>query len=117
MSVFHLEQVWSVTTERGWTGKGITVAGELPSAVLPYRRWVEVEIHHTDLDLGYGCDDWPDDFVRRELSRLTGLWSSRKPMGLTELPAAVLALSPSRRLAWMAGRLDVDGVEPAGILR
>jgi hypothetical protein len=36
-------------------------------------------------------------------------------MGLTPLPAAALALAPSDRLAWMMGRVDVDGLAPANL--
>jgi hypothetical protein len=43
-------------------------------------------------------------------------WKSRGSMGMTDLPAAVLRLDPARRLAWLLGRLDVDGVAPAGMM-
>jgi maleylpyruvate isomerase len=36
-------------------------------------------------------------------------------MGMTPLPAAALALPPTTRLAWMMGRVEVDGLEPAGL--
>ncbi|MGI9009301.1 MAG: maleylpyruvate isomerase N-terminal domain-containing protein [Streptosporangiaceae bacterium] len=37
-----------------------------------HRRLTEVEIHHVDLDLGYGPPDWPDWFVTDMLYQVTG---------------------------------------------
>jgi hypothetical protein len=37
-------------------------------------------------------------------------WAARRPMGLTDLPAAAQALPPNRRLAWLMGRLDPEGL-------
>ncbi|MDO9173431.1 MAG: hypothetical protein Q7V62_01425, partial [Actinomycetota bacterium] len=59
--------------------------------------------------------DWPTEYVRLELSRMAMLWSSRKPMGLTTLPAIAVALPDHERLAWLLGRTEVAGLEPAGI--
>ena len=55
--------------------------------------------------------------VRRELARQEMGWAARRPMGLTGLPAAALALRPARRLAWLLGRQTVEGLEPAGAWR
>jgi maleylpyruvate isomerase len=96
-------------------GQGRTLKGEIPINELPWRRWREVDVHHADLGLGYTYDDWPDAFVRRELPGFVTIWKSRRPMGVTELPGPVLALSPQRRLAWMFGRLELDGVDPADV--
>ena len=46
---------------------------------------------------------------------MTAQWASRKPMGLTDLPAAVLAVPPNVRLAWLFGRHEIDGVPAAGV--
>jgi hypothetical protein len=37
-------------------------------------------------------------------------------MGLTALPAPALALADHVRLAWLLGRTDVPGLDPAGIM-
>jgi maleylpyruvate isomerase len=116
MSTFHLEQSWDELTDIGWAGTGQTVRGEMPITALPFRRLTEVEVHHADLGLGYTAEDWPDAFVRPELARLTGIWKSRQPMGLTELPRDALALTPNQRLAWLMGRRDIDGVAAADII-
>lgn len=39
-----------------------------PAARLLTRRLVEVELHHGDLDTGYGPDDWPGAFATMELA-------------------------------------------------
>ena len=83
--------------------------------VLPARRWRETEVHHADLGLGYTFADMPADFVRPELRRMEMQWQARQPMGLTTLPEAVLHRPPHERLAWLMGRLEIDGVAPAGV--
>jgi hypothetical protein len=54
--------------------------------------------------------------VRIDLPRLTMLWASRRPMGLTTLPPEALAATPQARLAWLLGRASIDGLGPAGVL-
>ncbi len=84
-------------------------------AELPYLRRREVEVHRVDLGLGYGWDQWPADFVRAETRRMTMLWTSRRPMGMTVLPPAAQRADDNLRLAWLFGRAWIDGVAPAGI--
>lgn len=115
-SINRLETCWAATTELGWAGEGRTVAGLLPAAELGFRRWREVEVHHVDLGLAYGTRHWPDDYVRRELAVLGMLWSSRRPMGLTELPVMARRAPDHVRLAWLLGRTEIDGVDPARVL-
>jgi maleylpyruvate isomerase len=98
-----------------WSGTITALAAVRPKVMLPVTRRREVETHRVDLGLGYGFADLPDDYVRNELRSLTMLWSARQPMGLTALPDAVLALPPHDRVAWLMGRRDVPGVEPAGL--
>jgi maleylpyruvate isomerase len=115
-AIADLDAATAALTPEQWArGTGRTLRGEIPIAELPWRRWREVDVHHADLGLGYSSDDWPDAFVRRELPGFVTIWKSRRPMGLTDLPAPVLALTPQRRLAWMFGRLEVEGVEPADV--
>lgn len=114
-SIAALEQAWASAPHEAWGGVGRTVRGEVSISELPVRRWREVEVHHADLGLGYDHDDWSDAYVRAELPRFEQMWKSRRPMGLTDLPPKVLALTPARRLAWMLGRIEIDGVEPAGV--
>lgn len=111
----RLEAAWAATTDEGRRAEGLTVAGPVPVRELPFRRWRETAVHHADLGLAYRWHHWPHDYVRLELQRMTMLWASRKPMGLTTLPAAALALADRERLAWLLGRTTVEGLEPAGI--
>jgi maleylpyruvate isomerase len=115
-AIADLEDAFDALGPEQWaSGRGRMLRGEVPINELPWRRWREVDVHHADLGLGYTYDDWPDAFVRRELPGFVTIWKSRRPMGLTELPDAVLALTPQRRLAWMLGRVQLDGVEPADV--
>ena len=119
-SIYELEGAWAAARE-AWFGRGRVVTGaEVPIADLPLRRWREVEVHIGDLGLPeLGCDgpdSWSAEYVRHDLAMLSMQWKSRGSMGMTDLPAAVLRLDPARRLAWLLGRLDVDGVAPAGMM-
>jgi maleylpyruvate isomerase len=114
-TIWRLEQRWA--QEPAWDGPPAKATfGDVPRHVLPSRRWRETEVHHADLGFGYTFADMPDDFVRHELRRMEMQWTSRQPMGLTTLPEAVLHLPPPERLAWMMGRISIDGVAPAGLI-
>ena len=109
-SAIALDQRWAETTD--WTG--ITSGPRpRPRHLLPLLRQREVEVHRADLGLGYGFDDMPGEYVRRDLRLMEMLWRARKPMGLTPLPDAALRLPPATRLAWMMGRTEVAGLPPA----
>lgn len=115
----RLEAAWAATTSDAWEGTGQTVVGPVPIGALPFRRWRETVVHHADCGLAgnaaFSWRDWPDDYVRLELQQMTMLWASRKPMGMTTLPTAALAVDDRHRVAWMMGRTTIDGLEPAGI--
>lgn len=98
-----------------WSGTVLTTLAERPKAMLPLLRRREVEIHRRDLGLGYHFSDMPNDYVRADERLMEMQWTARQPMGMTTFPAAVLALPEHDRLAWLMGRLDVRGVEPAGL--
>lgn len=114
-SIWRLEGTWASTSAVGWAGQGLNAQGRQMISDLPFRRWGETVIHRSDLGLGYAPADWPADFVRLELRRLTMLWASRRPMGMTELPTAALELDDRARLTWLLGRADVPGLPAAGI--
>lgn len=63
------------TTDEAW-GKVIeTPAGaRFPTLEIPARRLVEVELHHTDLALGYGPDDWTPGFAAMDLDEPMRQW-------------------------------------------
>lgn len=94
----RLERTWDATPEEVWrTGEGRVSTGVWALAELPFRRWREVEIHHVDLDLGYGPADWPDAYVEEELARtVAGLGDGDR----------------RRLLAWLVGRAGVPQLGP-----
>jgi len=112
----ELERAWAGTAADVWQRQGVATTGPVALDDLPFRRWRETSVHHADLDLGYGWADWPIEYVRIELDRMTMLWNSRLPMGLTGLPAEALAVSEHHRVAWLLGRAGIAGLEPAGLM-
>lgn len=98
-----------------WEGTGTSMGGDLPITDLPFLRLREVAIHHIDLGLDATFDDLPEIYLREELRRMEMLWSARQPMGLTSLPPPALAAAPPARLAWLLGRADIPGLDPAHI--
>lgn len=108
-----LERRWSSVDD--WSGSAVTLGGERAISLLPFLRWREVEIHRVDLGLGYEFAAMPPEYVRKELRMLEMLWRARKPMGMTPLPTEALTVSTPDRLAWLTGRLEIDGLAPADI--
>jgi maleylpyruvate isomerase len=111
----ELEAIWAAMPDDAWAGRGITFAGESTMSDLLFIRWREATVHHADLGLDFAWSDWEPDYVRAELTRLTMLWASRKPMGLTELPPEAMRVGDHHRVAWLLGRADIEGLGPAGI--
>jgi hypothetical protein len=66
--------------------------------------------------MGFSTAAWSPEYIRLELARLEMTYLSRRPMGLTAMPPAALAVPPHERLAWLLGRREIDGLEPAGVL-
>jgi len=111
LSIYGLEAAWASANEKVWSGQGRTLKGNvIEMSSLVFLRWREVEIHHADLNLGLGYDDLTPLYVRLELDQQIMLWRSRKPMGMTDLPEIAKKLSPSQRLAWLMGRVEVAGL-------
>jgi len=112
-SIYALEGAWASATPTTWTGFGIKShagGGRVLITDLMLMRWCETEVHLADLNLDYSFENWDATFVRFELERQLMIWNSRKSMGLTVLPDAAAKLSPNHRLAWLLGRIAVDGL-------
>ncbi|MFH8796321.1 maleylpyruvate isomerase family mycothiol-dependent enzyme [Streptomyces sp. NPDC017941] len=81
------------------------------AARVPFRRWVEVELHHVDLGVGYALEDLPAEFLERETDFLTDRFS-----GNPDVPAT--RVTDGTR-AWRTGRaaekpeVTVTGPAPA----
>jgi maleylpyruvate isomerase len=69
-----------------------------PVAVLPYRRWREVEVHMVDLGRGYSPTQWPIELV--------DLWL---PDALAQLPNRT---DPRLLLAWTLRRGNPPSLQP-----
>jgi maleylpyruvate isomerase len=77
-----LAQSYSRMTPEGWRREGEVRSGRIPAwRSVPARRR-EVEVHRTDLLLGYGPDDWPADFITDELDLAVAALPDRLPPGI-----------------------------------
>jgi maleylpyruvate isomerase len=82
------------------------------AARIPFRRLAEVELHHVDLGIGYGLEDLPDDFVRRETEFLADRFA-----GAPGVPPVLVAADGGGSLPTggdEGGRITVGG--PAAVL-
>lgn len=78
---------------------GLSPGGEHPVALLPFRRWREVEVHLVDLGLGVSPADWSSGLVDRALPRLIDGLIHRTDQ--RELMAWLLGRRPAPELrAW-----------------
>ncbi|MEU9204557.1 maleylpyruvate isomerase family mycothiol-dependent enzyme [Streptomyces sp. NPDC048332] len=106
---------WSRTVE---LRNGVTDS----ASRIPFRRRVEVELHHVDLGIGYELEDLPDDFTAREIDFLAERFAGHAAVVPTDLaddrgrtwttgggaeggPVAVRGTA-SELLAWLSGRRD-----------
>ncbi|MGW2051188.1 maleylpyruvate isomerase family mycothiol-dependent enzyme [Streptomyces sp. NPDC001858] len=100
------------------------------AARVPFRRWVEVELHHVDLGIGYELEDLPEEFVVREIDFLAERFAGHKDVPSTGLrsddgrtwttgggapggPVGVRGPAPDL-LGWLAGRRDGSGLTADG---
>ncbi len=112
----RLELAFDSMSDGAWHGQGTAMFGPVVMTDVPQRRWTEVEVHHADLGLSYGWQDWPIEFARVEVQRLTMLWNSRRSMGMTGLPSEALAVDDRHRAAWLLGRARIAGLDAAGLM-
>ncbi|MEU6772894.1 maleylpyruvate isomerase family mycothiol-dependent enzyme [Streptomyces sp. NPDC046759] len=71
---------------------------------VPFRRWVEVDLHHVDLGIGYELADLPAEFLEREIEFLAQRFTDHP--GLPGI--ALSALEDPGRLTWPTGRRSDD---------
>ena len=92
------------------------------AARVPFRRWVEVELHAVDLGVGYELEDLPAEFTERETdvprravhrtprraadaTRRTARARGTRAVRPTS-PEATVTGAPADLLGWLAGRRD-----------
>ncbi|MFD7546528.1 maleylpyruvate isomerase family mycothiol-dependent enzyme [Streptomyces sp. NPDC059578] len=96
---------------------------------IPFRRLVEVELHHVDLDVGYELEDLSPTFVQQEI-----LFLAERFRGLDGVPAVLIRQDDGRvvptgshggtpltvtgrqpdLLGWLAGRRDGSTLTATG---
>ncbi|WP_432179701.1 maleylpyruvate isomerase family mycothiol-dependent enzyme [Streptomyces sp. NBC_00063] len=97
---------------------------------IPFRRWVEVDLHHVDLGIGYDLEDLPAEFVEREIDFLAERFAGHPDMPSTGLKsdggrawttgggagtAQVGVAGPAPELlGWLSGRRDGSGLTVEG---
>ncbi|MET9429200.1 maleylpyruvate isomerase family mycothiol-dependent enzyme [Streptomyces sp. NPDC003036] len=95
---------------------------------VPFRRLVEVELHHVDLGIGYELEDLPQEFTEREIEFLADRFSGNPTVPPTRLLAGgrewrtggeegteVTVSGPAADLlGWLAGRRDGSALEVRG---
>ncbi|WP_435612014.1 maleylpyruvate isomerase family mycothiol-dependent enzyme [Streptomyces sp. bgisy159] len=113
---------WSRTVE---LRNGVTDS----AARVPFRRWVEVELHHVDLGIGYQLEDLPAEFVQREIDFLTERFAGHPGVPRTRVTDGTRAWHTGRAadaaeatvtgpaadlLGWLAGRRDGSALSVSG---
>ncbi|MFE0176432.1 maleylpyruvate isomerase family mycothiol-dependent enzyme [Streptomyces sp. NPDC059002] len=95
---------------------------------VPFRRWVEVELHHVDLGIGYELEDLPEEFVEREITFLTARFSGNPDVPPTRItdgthawgtgragePEITVTGSAADLVGWLAGRRAGTALEAEG---
>ncbi|MDI3421373.1 maleylpyruvate isomerase family mycothiol-dependent enzyme [Streptomyces luteolus] len=74
---------------------------------VPFRRLIEVELHHVDLNIGYELEDLSADFTRREITFLADRFS-----GNSTVPE--IAVTATDGGQWTTGRQDGDVISVIG---
>ncbi|MET8943397.1 maleylpyruvate isomerase family mycothiol-dependent enzyme [Streptomyces sp. NPDC004542] len=115
---------WSRTVE---LRNGVTDS----AARVPFRRWIEVELHHVDLGIGYELEDLPAEFTEREIGFLAERFAGHRdvpPTGLRTGDGRIRTTTgggarggpvevegtAADLLGWLAGRRDGSGLAVKG---
>ncbi|MFI5856902.1 maleylpyruvate isomerase family mycothiol-dependent enzyme [Streptomyces parvulus] len=113
---------WSRTVE---LRNGVTDS----ASRVPFRRWIEVELHHVDLGIGYELEDLPAEFTARETAFLAARFTGHPDVPPTRLtdgthawhtgreadaPEVTVTGTPADLLGWLAGRREGAALTVAG---
>lgn len=131
----RLAEVMASLTDEQWKStvelrNGVTDTADR----LPFRRLLEVELHHVDLGVGYTPDDLPDAFTGQAVSYLTKRFHGNAQVPALELrtedgrdwftgarPSTgserrVVVGTPGALVGWLAGRGSGSGLSVTGSL-
>ncbi|MEU8027129.1 maleylpyruvate isomerase family mycothiol-dependent enzyme [Streptomyces sp. NPDC049099] len=96
---------------------------------VPFRRWIEVELHHVDLGIGYELEDLPAEFTEREIDFLAARFLGHSEVPATRVtdgtrawstgreaaePEVTVNGAPADLLGWLAGRREGAALKAAG---
>ncbi|MET9497498.1 maleylpyruvate isomerase family mycothiol-dependent enzyme [Streptomyces sp. NPDC006552] len=84
---------------------------------VPFRRWIEVELHHVDLGIGYELEDLPAEFVRRETEFLADRFRDHPglaPLLIKQDDGLMLSTGAVRGLS--VREIEDGAVPPLGIV-
>ncbi|MHC8422294.1 maleylpyruvate isomerase family mycothiol-dependent enzyme [Streptomyces sp. NB004] len=113
---------WSRTVE---LRNGVTDS----ASRVPFRRWIEVELHHVDLGIGYELEDLPAEFTARETGFLADRFTGHPDVPPTRLtdgthawrtgreadaPEVTVTGTPADLLGWLAGRRESAALAVTG---
>ncbi|GAQ61357.1 maleylpyruvate isomerase family mycothiol-dependent enzyme [Streptomyces scabiei] len=99
------------------------------AARVPFRRWIEVEIHHVDLGIGYELEDLPPEFTEREIGFLVDRFTGHPDVPHTRVTDGTRAWTTGgaasgsgvtvtgtapELLGWLAGRTDGTALRAEG---
>ncbi|MEU5836750.1 maleylpyruvate isomerase family mycothiol-dependent enzyme [Streptomyces diacarni] len=94
----RLESAFAALGDADWN-RTVTLRNGVTdlASSLPFRRWIEVELHHVDLGIGYTLEDLPGTFVDRELTTM-----ARRFLEHPDIPVA-LELRAEDGRTWRTG--------------
>ncbi|GAA0326492.1 maleylpyruvate isomerase family mycothiol-dependent enzyme [Streptomyces turgidiscabies] len=124
----RLQEVWAAPAD--WTRTVELRNGVTDTASrVPFRRWIEVELHHVDLGIGYGLEDLPAEFTEREIAFLAARFTGHPDVPPTVVtdgtrvwrtgreaaePEATVTGPAPALLGWLCGRGDGAGLDVSG---
>lgn len=134
-SAERFEQAVEALPPTAWAAQVTMRSGRvIAAAEVPWRRLVEMRLHHVDLGIGHTTADLPADFAGRELAALADGLTGHEGIAAVRLadtesgavwnigaaaePDLTVSAATRPLLAWLSGRGPYDGltVTPDGPL-
>jgi maleylpyruvate isomerase len=132
-SAARLDELFTAQSETDWQ-RTVELRNGVKDTVanLPFRRWIEVDLHHVDLGIGYRLEDLSGTFVDRELTNMAKRFSGHADVPQSvELRAedgrtwhtgssggehVVVVGTPVALVGWLTGRTTGSGLSSAAPL-